>query len=278
MPICHMPSLSRSVRLSFRLVWLSAELLLAAIAYVPAVLLRSADLTMRTRSHWVQQSCRRLLRVLNIEVDVQGPVPTTGLLVCNHLSYLDVLVLGALAPAAFVAKGEVKHWPVFGWFATLAGTVFVDRKRRTQTGRAAEKIRAVLESGQLIVLFPEGTSSDGTTVLPFKSSLLQPAAKTAWPVSAGALGYEIEDGDVRGEVCYWKDMTLVPHLLNLLTKGRIQASVLFTRPPLPRRDRKELARVLRSEIVALKDQNESITFEQTPGIDHAGRFAQGRVD
>lgn len=250
MPI-HMPLLSRSVRLSFRLVWLSAELLLAAIAYVPAVLLRSADLKLRTRSHWLQQSCRRLLRVLNIEVDVQGPVPTTGLLVCNHLSYLDVLVLGALAPAAFVAKGEVKHWPVFGWFAALAGTVFVDRQRRTQTGRAAEEIQAVLESGQPIVLFPEGTSSDGETVLPFKSSLLEPAANTPWPLSAGALRYEVDDGNAGEEICYWKDMTFFPHLLNLLTKSRIIAHIRLSPVDRTTTCRKALARQLHSVVSRL---------------------------
>jgi 1-acyl-sn-glycerol-3-phosphate acyltransferase len=251
MPICHMPLLSRSVRLSFRFVWLSAELLLAAFAYVPAVLLRSADRKLRTRCHWLQQSCRRVLRVLNIEVDVQGPVPTTGLLVCNHLSYLDVLVLGALAPAAFVAKGEVKHWPVFGWFAALAGTVFVDRKRRTQTGRAAEEIQAVLESGQLIVLFPEGTSSDGKTLLPFKSSLLEPATKTTWPLTAGALRYEIEDGDVAEEVCYWKDMTFFPHVLNILTKDQILARVCLVKVEGATVCRKALARQLQSEVSQL---------------------------
>jgi 1-acyl-sn-glycerol-3-phosphate acyltransferase len=235
-------------RFCLRFIWLSAELLLAAFAYIPAVMLRSAECRLRLRTHWLQQSCRRVLRVLNVEVDAHGPVPSTGLLVCNHLSYLDVLVLGALMPAVFVAKRDVKHWPVFGWFATLAGTVFVDRERRSQTRQASAEMNAVLDHGQLIVLFPEGTSSDGKEVLPFKSSLLEAATKTTWPLSAGALVYEIEDGDVGEEVCYWKDMTFLPHLLNLLTKKRTLARIGLSQIERTTTCRKELAWQLHFEV------------------------------
>jgi 1-acyl-sn-glycerol-3-phosphate acyltransferase len=247
----RMALLSRLFRLCFRFAWLSAELLLAAFAYIPAVMLRSAECRLRLRAHWLQKSCRRVLRVLNVEVDAHGPVPTSGLLVCNHISYLDVLVLGSLTPAVFVAKHEVKHWPVFGWFAALAGTVFVDRERRIQTWQAAKEIEAVLDSGQLIVLFPEGTSSNGKTVLPFKSSLLEPATKTTWLLSAGALKYEIEDGNASEEVCYWKDMTFFPHLLNLLTKDHIFAHVCLLKVEGATACRKALARQLRSEVSEL---------------------------
>jgi 1-acyl-sn-glycerol-3-phosphate acyltransferase len=247
----RMALLSRLFRLCFRFAWLSVELLLAAFVYIPAVALRSAECRIRLRAHWLQKSCRRVLRVLNVEVDAHSPVPTSGLLVCNHLSYLDVLVLGSLTPAVFVAKREVKHWPVFGWFAALAGTIFVDRERRTQTGRAAEQIEAVLEGGQLIVLFPEGTSSDGKTVLPFKSSLLAPATKRTRPLSAGALRYNIEHGDVAEEVCYWKDMTFFPHLLNLLTKDHILSRVCVLKVEGATACRKALARQLQSEVSQL---------------------------
>jgi lyso-ornithine lipid O-acyltransferase len=246
-----LPMLTRSFRLCFRFVWLSAELLLAAFAYFPAVLLRSADCRSRGRARWLQQGSRRVLRVLNVEIDAQGLIPTSGLLVCNHLSYLDVLVLGALAPAVFVAKREVKLWPLFGWFASLAGTVFVNRERRSQAGPAAQEIKAVLERGQLIVLFPEGTSSDGKTVLPFKSSLLEPATKANWLLSAGALTYELEEGDVAEEVCYWKDMTFLPHLLNLLTKRRVLANVGLVQVDRTTICRKALARQLHTLVSQL---------------------------
>ncbi len=244
--------LNHPLRLSLRLAWLLSEFALAGVRYVFMVAFRRGGHLSAVRANWLQQSCRRALRVFNVEVETQGPIPTSGLLVCNHLSYLDILVLGALSPAAFVAKREVKSWPILGLFATLASTVFVDRRKRTRVGEAVEKMENLLKTGVITVLFPEATSSDGRAVLPFKSALLEPATKGSCALSVGWLGYELEDGDPGEEVCYLKDMTLVPHLLNLLTKQGIKASVLFARPQPQRKDRKELARVLQSEVVKLK--------------------------
>jgi 1-acyl-sn-glycerol-3-phosphate acyltransferase len=173
-------------------------------------------------------------------------------LVCNHLSYLDVLVLAALTPSRFVAKSEVRNWPVFGWFACLAGTIFVERNKRSQVARSAEEMAAALQQGSLMVLFPEGTSSGGETVLPFKSSLLEPATRNSQPVTAGLIAYDLIDGDVSEEVCYWKDMTLLPHLINLLSKSIVHAVVCFTEARQETRDRKILARQLHSEVLRLK--------------------------
>jgi lyso-ornithine lipid O-acyltransferase len=173
------------------------------------------------------------------------------LLVCNHLSYMDVLALGSIAPAVFVAKREVKYWPIFGWFALLAGTVFVERQRREQAAEAVDDIEAMLKAGQLLVLFPEGTSSDGRKVLPFKSALLEPATRGGCPLFVGHIAYELEQGDVAEEVCYWKDMTFLPHLMNLLTKRSLIATIRFSEVHQAANCRKELARHLRSEIAFL---------------------------
>ena len=132
-----MSLLKHPIRLSLRLVWLFFEFLLAGVCFVLMVAFRRGGRLPLVRANWLQQSCRRALRVFHLEIEARGPIPTSGLLVCNHLSYLDILVLGALSPTVFVAKREVKLWPVFGWFAALAGTIFVDRERRTQTGRVA---------------------------------------------------------------------------------------------------------------------------------------------
>src|SRR6266403_2862272 len=158
------------VRVFLRLIWLSGELMLVAVNFVFRVLLRSDNSLVEARSLWLQQASRRLLRIFHAQVRATGPIPKSGLLVSNHLSYLDIMVLCSLAPSIFVAKREVKHWPVFGWFARLGGTLFADRERRTQVGQLANAMRSVLNQGALVVLFPEGTSSDGQTVLPFKSS------------------------------------------------------------------------------------------------------------
>jgi 1-acyl-sn-glycerol-3-phosphate acyltransferase len=205
------------------------------------------------RAAWLQYASQRVLRIFRVETHLSGSVPYNGLLVCNHLSYLDVLVLAAIAPSQFVAKSEVRHWPVFGWFAHLAGTIFVNRNKPSQAAQSADEIAVALRGGALVVLFPEGTSSGGETVLPFKSSLLEPATRQAHALTAGLIAYELSDGDVSEEVCYWKDMTLVPHLINLLSKRAIRASVGFTELRRSSTNRKELARQLRSEVLKLKE-------------------------
>jgi 1-acyl-sn-glycerol-3-phosphate acyltransferase len=226
---------------------------LAGLSYVCWCVFRSNETFPAARATWLHHSSRRALRIFGLEPQVSGTIPSSGLLVCNHLSYLDILVLAACAPAVFVAKREVKHWPVFGWFAILAGTIFVNREKRTQVGRLTDEIEAVLNRGVLVILFPEGTSSGGQTVLPFKSSLLEPAARQSHSLSAGLIRYALDDGDVAEEVCYWKDMTLVPHLINLLSKRQVRASVRFTQLREGSADRKQLARQLHAEVVRLKE-------------------------
>jgi len=188
-----------------------------------------------------------------VETQCVGGIPTSGLLVCNHLSYLDILVLAGLTPSLFVAKSEVRYWPVFGWFARLAGTIFVNRSQPSQTAKSADEIATALRNGVLVVLFPEGTSSGGETVLLFKSALLEPATRHTHALSVGLIAYELSDGDVSEEVCYWKDMTLVPHLINLLSRRAVRASVSFTALWQGCSNRKELARQLRFEVLRLKE-------------------------
>ncbi|PYL26112.1 MAG: hypothetical protein DMF37_03150 [Verrucomicrobia bacterium] len=176
----------------------------------------------------------------------------SGLLVCNHLSYLDVIVLSSIRPCVFVAKHDVAGWPFFGWLARAAGTVFVDRQHPLAAGFAVNQIRAAIATGLPVVLFPEGTSSDGSTVLPFKSSLLESAVQLHCPVAAAAIEYGLDDGSVAEEVCYWRDMTLLPHLLNLFFKREVRSKCSFSVPKIRAGDRKEIARELRDEIVSMR--------------------------
>ncbi len=157
-------------------------------------------------------------------------MPRSGLLVCNHLSYLDVIVLSSIRPCVFVAKRDVAAWPLFGWLARAAGTIFVDRERRLASADVVDLVRDAVAGGSLVVLFPEGTSSDGSTVLPFKSALLESAVELRCPVAAAAIEYSLDDGSVADEVCYWGDMTLVPHLLNLFFKREIRSTCSFSLP------------------------------------------------
>jgi 1-acyl-sn-glycerol-3-phosphate acyltransferase len=243
--------LRHPVRVVLRLCWLMAEFAIAAINFARMCGF-SKDCPERKRAAWLQYSSRRILRLFKTTIKTSGTVPTSGLLVSNHLSYVDILVIATITPAIFVAKREVKGWPIFGFFARLGGTLFVDRERRSRVGQTTNEIQAALDHGALVVLFPEGTSSDGKSVLPFKSSLLEPAAKHTHALFASRIGYTLEDGDVGEELCYWGDMTLVPHLFNLLSKKSIHAFVSFTLVRDSSTDRKELARQLHSEISKLE--------------------------
>jgi len=134
------------------------------------------------------------------------------------------------------------------------GNGVLHRELRAQATQTVDKIEAALQTGALVVLFPEGTSSGGESILPFKSALLEPAARQTRPLAAGFLRYELGDGDVSEEVCYWKDMTLVPHLINLCSKRTVRASAHFNCLREGNADRKQLARQLHAEVVRMKHE------------------------
>ncbi len=207
---------------------------------------------LHARAAWLHRWSRFACRVLGIRVTTRGSMPPSGLLVCNHLSYLDIVVLSSVQPCAFVAKRDVATWPLFGWLARAAGTIFVDRERRLSSPVVVGLIRNAIASGSVVVLFPEGTSSDGTTVLPFKSALLESAVQLRCPVAAGAVEYALNHGSVADEVCYWRDMSLVPHLCNLFFKREIRSSCSFSPPKIRTGDRKNIARELHDEIMSMR--------------------------
>jgi len=207
---------------------------------------------LHARAAWLHGWCRFACRVLGIRVTKRGSMPSSGLLVSNHLSYLDIVVLSSIRPCLFVAKRDVANWPLFGWLAHAAGTIFVDRERRFSSNKTVDLMREAIAGGAVVVLFPEGTSSDGSTVLPFKSALLESATQFRCPVASASIDYALDDGSVADEICYWRDMTLVPHLLNLLFKREIRANYLFSPPQIRSGNRKEIARELRDEIVSLR--------------------------
>ena len=189
-------------------------------------------------SHWLERGKSRLR--------------ATRRVTCfHHLSYLDIIAFSSLRPCTFVAKSEVARWPLFGWLTKASGAVFVNRKRRSDSVRALDEIRNALRENALIVLFPEGTSSGGATVLPFKSALLAAATNLPGAVTAAAISYSLADGCVSEEVCYWRDMTLVPHLARLLTKREIFASIRFSEPLALAGSRKHIALQLHASVQSL---------------------------
>ena len=210
-------------------------------------------LTPARRVRVLQKWSRRALAAIDVRTAVHGEVPAHGLVVSNHLSYLDIMVFSAAAGCTFVAKREVKSWPGIGWIASLSGAIYIDRARRSETHTIQPRMQAALNDKLRLVVFPEGTSSDGTGVLKFHSSLLQPAVDLKTPVTAACLAYEITDGDAASEVCYWGDHILAPHLFNLLTKKSVQATIRFSEESLMFDDRKEATRRLRGEVERLRE-------------------------
>jgi 1-acyl-sn-glycerol-3-phosphate acyltransferase len=210
------------------------------------------DRRLAARAAWLHRWSGFACRVLGIRVTKHGSMPSSGLLVSNHLSYLDIVVLSSIRPCIFVAKRDVASWPLFGWLAHAAGTIFVDRERRLSSRKIVNGIRDAIAGGSLVVIFPEGTSSDGSTVLPFKSALLESAVQLRSPIAAASIEYALDYGSVVDEVCYWGDMTLVPHLLNLFFKREIRANYSFSPAKIRAGSRKEIAHELRDEIVSMR--------------------------
>jgi 1-acyl-sn-glycerol-3-phosphate acyltransferase len=244
-----------TLRAAGRLVWFAALTGICVVDYFFRAAFVSQNSKRAARAAWLHRATRRHLKIFDLQAEVSGPVPANGLIVSNHLSYLDVLVLSSVTPAVFVSKADVRGWPVFGWLARLGGTVFIERERRTHVGVVNREIESALAAGVPVVVFPEGTSSDGQTILPFRSPLLEPVAGGAHAITPSWIHYTLGDGDARQEICYWGDHAFFPHLLNLLDKQKIHARVCFGKFERMTEDRKELARQLQAAVEKLKAEN-----------------------
>lgn len=180
---------------------------------------------------------RLVCRILGVRVEIAGDVPRAGpmLIVSNHVSWLDIVVLSAVAPVSFIAKREVNSWPFFGSLARLQRTVFIDRDRRHATGDARDGMRQRLLAGDILVLFPEGTSNDGREVLPFKSSFFGAAeieGVLVQPVSIAYRGHRNLPMTRRlmPSYAWYGDMDLAPHLVEALATGPVEVAVICHKP------------------------------------------------
>ena len=244
-----------TLRAAGRICWFAWEVSVVIGNYLFTVAIAPKKSKRLARAAWLHRASRRHLKIFGCTTTVTGPVPTSGLLVSNHLSYLDILAISATTPAVFVSKAEVKRWPLFGWLATLGGTVFIERARRTHVGAVNREIQPALNEGVLVVVFPEGTSTNGDEVLPFRSSLLEPALTGGHKIATSYLRYELPNGDAKQEVCYWGDHLFFPHLINLLGKKSIHATLRFGKFQRATGDRQELAKELREAVLELKENN-----------------------
>jgi 1-acyl-sn-glycerol-3-phosphate acyltransferase len=179
----------------------------------------------------------RLCEILRVRIFLHGSPPTYDLrplmLVANHVSWLDIFAIDAVVPVRFVAKSEVRKWPLVGWLSARAGTIFIDRARRQDTLRINDAIAQTLRSGDLFAVFPEATTSDGSTLLKFHSSLLEPAMKAGAAVQPVALRYEREDGSLCTEAAYDGTRSVWDALIGIVSEPCVIVHVFMLRPVLP---------------------------------------------
>ena len=205
----------------------------------------------RQRARLFRGWARALLRLLDVRVEARGPRPPSGVaVVANHLSYLDVVVLGSLLDATFVAKADVARWPGLGRLAARVGTIFLDRARKRDLLRAIPLVEARLRAGESVVFFPEGTSTAGREVLRFRSPLFEAPRRAGRPTVAAALRYATRDGepDPAEAVCWWGDMEFLPHLFGLMKLSGVRATVEWLPETYRESDRKRLAARTRTAI------------------------------
>jgi 1-acyl-sn-glycerol-3-phosphate acyltransferase len=216
----------------------------------------------RYRARFQQAWARVLCAVLGIHVEVIGDVPPgwSGLAIANHLGYADILVLGSILPGAFVSKADVARWPGIGLLASIAGTVYVDREDRAAAGAFAGQLKTRILTGDTLLLFPEGTSTRGETILPFKTAPFAAVAglpgKTVLPLHIDIVEIEGKPavGPCRDAVCWHGDAELVPHLYRLLGLRGIRYRVVPGAPiPCDGRGRKTLARESWERVASLQE-------------------------
>ena len=175
---------------------------------------------------------RQLLAILNIRILIEGqqPVQSKGgcLIVANHVSWLDIIVLNAIHPSRFIAKSEVNDWPVIGWLCRRCGTVFIERASRRNTSTVNRRISLLLGQNVSIGLFPEGTTTDGKQVGPFYSALIQPAIDAGIRLLPMALRYQHKDGKQEFAAAFVGEMTLARSIWNILRCTQQNTLVVFT--------------------------------------------------
>lgn len=218
-------------------------------------------LTQSQRDARVQHWAQRMLMVLRVKLVVHGTPPITGpmLLISNHISWLDIIAIHATRHVRFVSKSDVKRWPMIGTLATGAGTLYIERERQRDALRVVHRMTDALGAGDIIAIFPEGTTSDGGTLLPFHANLLQAAISADAPVQPAALHFaDAATGAISDAPRYIDDDSLVESLWRTLNAHPLMAVLHFGEAqPAGGRDRRAWAQDLRSEVQRLRSQSDA---------------------
>ena len=216
---------------------------------------------------WVSGWCRRIVRALGLQCEIEGPVPEAGAgglaVVANHLSYLDILVMSAVRPFIMVSKCEVRGWPLLGWITAQAGTVYVERAdvkggQKQTHAEVNAMMAAAFRSGLPVLFYPEGTTTSGDVVLPFRRGLFNSVVHDKVPVKTAALAYAIDASNVGctvgQDVCFVGDAEFGPHLFKALGLKGVKVRVRFGAELVAGEDRFALARNARDGVCDLYEE------------------------
>jgi 1-acyl-sn-glycerol-3-phosphate acyltransferase len=211
--------------------------LLAIFVYATFDYIATRPATRDQRAEWLHRFCARAVRQMGVAILQRGTYPEHGVVIANHLGYLDIVALAALHRCVFVAKSEIRHWPVLGWMTTIAGTVYVERGRGASAISAGSRMQVAATAGLPVVFFPEGTTSNGETILKFHSGLLAQAMAAGLPITAARIAYRLTKDNgpsvtVANDICYWGDVSMLKHIFRLLSLRGIEVEVRFAESPI----------------------------------------------
>ncbi|GAA6130656.1 lysophospholipid acyltransferase family protein [Halopseudomonas sabulinigri] len=259
-------TLNKAVRLVAVVGWIACGLLLATwVALLQPFKPAFLDGQRQRLTRWWM---RNLIRLLPLRLHVHGaPVSDTALWVSNHVSWLDIVVLGAQAPVHFLSKAEVRQWPVIGWLAAAAGTCFIQRGK--SVSQCLQQLTEVLQQGRSLVIFAEGTTTAGDRVRTFHGRLLGSAIDAAVPVQPVAVAYRL-NGAVDQVAPFINDDEFSQHLLRLLGAHTIDVHLHFL-PPLDSHDgnRNQLAREAQSAVSQALDLPDGTIKSTPPALSNA---------
>ncbi len=219
-------------------------------------------LTKYFRRYMFRLTTGSMLVFMNVQIKIKGRPPKKPyFMVGNHLGYVDTLVLAAITGATFVAKKEVRKWQGIGFVSALFNSIYIDRENRADVLRVSQLIEEKIQQGEGIVVFPEGTSSDGQSVLPFHSSLFDFPAKSNFPVHTFTIRYETGNKKLPAShvVGWWGDIDFLPHIKQMLATRRVRAYVEFHEVPQQVSNRKQLSELARQAILARFEPTETYT-------------------
>ena len=219
------------------------------------------------RRKMISRWSAKLLRILNVSLSVSGKPPEgESLLVANHVSWLDIYLINTICPPRFVAKSEIRKWPVVGWLSEKTGVLFVEREKRSDAGRVNQAISNAIASGDLVAVFPEGTTSDGSRILSFRAPLLEPALTSNKPLHPAAIRYVKSSGEIDTNVAYAGDISFGQSLWAILGQEAVRAEIIFIDAiESSGRNRKELARHAEGIIAAALNLPKPGMKPDTPG-------------